>query len=94
MTGVFALLADSGIPVWPVNSLTALFGGFLLVVVVLVVSAVVLARVQGAEKERRLDAQIEEDRRRRVREAAEEAEVAAADSPRGDAATVPADDDT
>jgi heme/copper-type cytochrome/quinol oxidase subunit 2 len=52
-------VADGSIPLWPVNSFTLLAAGFVVVLVVLVVSAAILARVSRAERERRLDTQYE-----------------------------------
>ena len=68
-------LADSGIPIWPVNSFSLLFGGFVVVIVVLIVSAAVLARISRAERERRFERQYEA--RLAERSAADEATPAA-----------------
>lgn len=68
-------LADSGVPAWRVNSFSLLLGGFAVVIVVLIVSAAVLARISRAERERRLERQYEA--RLAERSAAEEAGPAA-----------------
>jgi flagellar biosynthesis/type III secretory pathway M-ring protein FliF/YscJ len=63
-------LADSSFSGAPAGPLLLIILGFIVVAAIVVVSAVVLTRAQRAERERRLDGQMEERRLKREQEAA------------------------
>jgi hypothetical protein len=79
-------VADGSIPLWPVNSFSLLAAGFVVVLVVLVISAAILARVSRAERVRRLDTPYET---RLAERGTDAEEPAASDRTTGDLSPTP-----